>query len=111
MVIFKQKVLFILSILSGSLMLGALALISLNIGSFAAPVILHFDAFRGIDAFGSNLDVWFVWGMSLIILLMNMCLAEFLFYRERILAYILISSNFLFALLTFVIAGVIVSVN
>ncbi|KKU91082.1 MAG: hypothetical protein UY23_C0004G0027 [Candidatus Jorgensenbacteria bacterium GW2011_GWA1_48_11] len=111
MIIFKKKILLVLLIVSGALMLFSLGLIYFNIASFGSPVILHFDAFKGVDFLGDRLDVWLIWLSVLLIMILNVLLGEFLFYRERILAYLLIGANLLLALLTLAVSGVIVSVN
>lgn len=111
MEIFKEKILVILSALSGAFLFFGLVLIYFNIHNFSLPVILHFDAFRGIDLFGERVDVWGIWFTGLIAILVNTYLAEVLFYRERVLSYLFIGANFLLALLVLIISGVIVSVN
>jgi len=111
MMIFKEKPLFITTILSASLLLLSLLLIILNIHKVGSPVILHFDIFRGIDLFGNKIDIWFFWLSSLLIAFLNSALGEIFFYKERILSYLLVSSNLLFALITLVAVGVIITVN
>ena len=111
MEIFKEKILLVLSVLSGALFLSSFLLIALNVGGFGTPVILHYDALRGIDLFGEKFDVWAIWLTGFIIAVSNIFLGHILFYRERVLSYLFIAANFLIALLVLIISGVIVSVN
>jgi hypothetical protein len=111
MVIFKEKPILIIMALTGGLFLLSLLLVSFNVAGFSSPVILHFDVFRGIDLFGEKIDVWVFLLTAFLIGFLNIILGEAFFYRQRLLAYLLISANLLFALLTLVAVGVIVTVN
>lgn len=111
MIIFKKKILLVLLVLSVGLMIFSFGLIYFNIGSFGFSVVLHFDAFNGVNFLGSRSDVWLIWATTLLFIVLNTILAEFIFYRERVLAYSLIGANLLLAVLTLIVSGVIVAVN
>ena len=109
--ILNQKILRIFLILSGAILLFSLILIYLNIGRLSQPIILHFDNFKGVDAFGDKIDVWGLWLVGLAMILINLALGELFFYKERVLSYLLVGINILFSILLLVIVAVIINVN
>lgn len=75
------------------------------------PIILHFDNFKGVDAFGDKIDVWGIWLMGLAMILINLVLGELFFYKERVVSYLLVSVNILISILILIISAVIINVN
>lgn len=54
----------------------------------AGPLIIHFDAFKGIDWVGSRIDVFGIFISALVMFLINVFLANFIYERERFLSYL-----------------------
>jgi hypothetical protein len=111
MTLFRQKVLLILMGLTAALFLASLVLSLLRLGDLSYPVILHFDAFNGVNFVGNMTDFWSIWFSGLVIVVLNTWLAGTLFRRERFLSYLFVSVNVLIALLVLIITGVVVSAN
>lgn len=111
MAILKQKVLLILLGFSAALFLGSFVLSIFKLNNLSYPVILHFDAFRGVDFIGDMTDFWSIWASGLFITIINTWLGETLFHRERFLAYLFLSANVLIALLILIISGVVIGAN
>jgi len=111
MKIFKQKILLIFLALTAVLFILSFALIYFNLGRLSAPLILHFDALRGVDFFGEKADFWGIWLVAFVVAIINMILGEVFFYRERILSYIFLGANLLLAILTLIFVAVVIRVN
>jgi len=109
--IFKQKILLVFSALSAFLFLLSLVLIYFNLSRLSAPLILHFDALRGVDFFGEKYDFFGIWLVGLAAAIINTILSEIFFYRERILSYIFSGVNLLLALLILIFVAVVIRVN
>jgi hypothetical protein len=102
------RVLLGLSILTVLLSVG---LFYFNAEVLPAKLIIHFDAFRGVDFFGDATDVW--WALALIIGMvgLNTALAAAFFYRERLGSYLLLGVSVLLGFLSLVFVSTILSVN
>ena len=74
-------------------------------------LVVHFDAFRGIDFLGDKFDVFNVLWIGLLVTLVNFFLSAALYYRERFLSYLIEYFNIFFALLILIAVAVIISVN
>ena len=111
MTIFREKILLILIGISAALFAASLLLTFFRLNGLSYPVILHFDAFRGVDFVGNLADFWTIWAGGIIIAAANLWLAVSLFHRERFLSYLFVSANVLIALLTLIITGVVASAN
>lgn len=111
MKLLQEKPVIVLLAICGFFLLVALGILLLNISRIPTPLILHFDAFHGVDLFGSIGDVWGMWSMGLLICLMNVAIAEIFFMRERVLAYLFVGANVLFAILLMIMMAVVASVN
>ncbi len=109
--IFKERVLLIFIILSFSLLFFSLGLVYFNIRELSSPVIIHFDGLRDIDPFGKVGDLWFIWLTGFVIVLINVFFGNFFFYRERVLAYLILGTTLLFSILHLVALAQIISVN
>ncbi len=108
---FKEKAPVALLLVSGALFLIATAIVALNVGHLPASIILHFDAYHGIDLFGTVEDLWKLLGAMIFLALVNTFLGSESFSRARTLAYLLIGTNVLLSLLTVVALATIVYVN
>jgi hypothetical protein len=76
-----------------------------------AGLIIHFDAYKGIDFIGGKLDVFGILITALAIILINLFLADFLYHRERFLSYIFGFGSLGLSILILIAIGVIISVN
>ncbi|MDP3725422.1 MAG: hypothetical protein Q8R20_03070 [Nanoarchaeota archaeon] len=74
-------------------------------------LILQFNAAEGIRSLGGKMDVGMIFGISGLVIAGNMVLAKELFFKERVLAMILIWGSGLIALFTLIMMGLIVSIN
>ncbi len=82
-----------------------------KVNMLSLPVILHFDAFNGVDKFGDQSSVWGVWGLGFVFFLLNSVLGEVFFLRERALTFVFLGTNLLFSLLFLIIISVIITIN
>ena len=78
MAILKQKVLQF-SWDSQRCFFGSFVLSILKLNNLSYPVILHFDAFRGVDFIGDMTDFRGIWASRLFITIINAWLGETLF--------------------------------
>ena len=111
MAIFREKIFLILIGISAALFVAGLLLGIFRLNGLSYPIILHFDAFRGVDFVGNLTDFWTIWAGGIVIATVNLRLAASLFHRERFLSYLFVSANVLVALLTLIITGVVASAN
>ena len=74
-------------------------------------IIIHFDAFRGIDFFGSARDVFGILLVALSMVAVNLFLADYLYHRERFLSFILSFVSLTITILILIAVSVIISVN
>lgn len=109
--VFKDKYLRTIFCLSSVILLIILLLICLKFWNIQGPVIIHFDAYKGIDFLGSRFDVFGIFISALIIFIINLFLAEYLFYRERFLSYLFVSASLFFVILVLIAVATIISVN
>jgi hypothetical protein len=109
--IFKDKYLRTVFCISLVVLLVVFVLICSKFLQTQKPIIIHFDAYKGIDFLGSRIDVFGILLSAATIFLINMFLAEFLFYRERFLSYFFGASTLFFTILILIVVASIVSVN
>ncbi|MFA5871351.1 MAG: hypothetical protein WC858_01385 [Parcubacteria group bacterium] len=62
-------------------------------------IILHYNIYFGVDAIGSWKNVFFMPGLALALLLINLVLSRFFYYKERLLAYLFSASALILQLL------------
>lgn len=107
----SNKVLRILFLLGLFLFVVSFVFIILKVNMLSLPVILHFDAFNGVDKFGDQSSVWGVWGLGFVFFLLNSVLGEVFFLRERALTFVFLGTNLLFSILFLIIISVIITIN
>ncbi len=107
----ENKILLIGTVLTALFFLLALALAIFNVGDFTAPLILHFDSYRGADLLAGLAEFWLIFVASLVIIAGNILLSRFFWERERFLAYFLFLVNFFVSILLLVAVAVIVNTN
>lgn len=74
-------------------------------------IVLHFDAYRGIDFVGGRIDVVGLLLSGYVMLALNFLLADFLYTRDRFFSYILAFASLLLAVLFAVAMMIVYSVN
>jgi len=92
------------------LLLAALIFYS-KLGSTTMPLIIHFEADKGVDFLGGRLEVFGILFSGLIMILINLFLVDFLYHRERFLSHIFSFANLLVAILILIAIAVIINVN
>lgn len=100
--------------------IGALSLLILfltglifyfKFGQTTTPLIIHFEIGKGIDFLGGQSKVFGILFSSLIMILINFFLADFLYFRERFLSYIFGFASLTIAILILIVISVIISIN
>ncbi len=109
--IIKDKILLIVLAISFLFLISSLVLILVNQGSFVESLIIHVDAFQGVDMMGDVTDIWNVLLMGVIIFLINTLLIKVFYLRERIISYIILSANFILSLFVLIKIANIISIN
>lgn len=107
----RHLMLVVLHAASILLLLASFVIIIFFQGKFSPPLILHFNPLNGADVFGERFDVFAMWSLGLVFVLLNVLLGRTFFYRERILSYIFAGMNVLLSFLLLIAIAVIVSVN
>ncbi len=74
-------------------------------------VIVHFDIYKGIDVVGNKAEVFGILAVALVMLVINLFLANFTYDRERFLSYILSFGSLILSILFLIAVAVISSVN
>jgi hypothetical protein len=83
----------------------------LKLADTSAPLIVHFDVYKGIDFLGNRFDILNILVVALIILLINFFLAEFIFDRQRFLSFIFAYVSLAISALILIAISVIISIN
>ena len=92
-------------------MIVSLALVAMNYGAITQNIVLHFDAFQGVDLFGSKANLWGVWVLGLMMMMVNGILCYEFYNRERFFSYLFIMGNVLISMLVLIIDAVLISIN
>lgn len=74
-------------------------------------LIIRFNGTEGIKSLGEKWNVLGIFGTSGILIGGNFFLARELFFRERVLAFLLLWGSGLIALFTLIVTGLIISIN
>jgi hypothetical protein len=107
----KDKYLRIIGGLSLLILSLAAAIFYLKLGSTTTPLIVHFEAGKGVDFLAGRLEVFGILISGLFIILINLFLAGFLYFRERFLSYIFTFIGLLVSVLILIAIAVIINVN
>ncbi|MBI2037234.1 MAG: hypothetical protein HYT14_02645 [Candidatus Liptonbacteria bacterium] len=97
--------------LSLAALLFTLAVMYAEIGTIRGPLIVHFDAYRGIDATGGRPDLFLLPVAGLLMLALDMALASALYERERFVSHLIAFAGLAFSLLILIASFAIMSVN
>ncbi len=111
MKIFKNKNFIVILGLSLGFLILAAGVAYLHLAEIKTPLIIHFDAFKGIDFLGDRFDVFSILIVALAIVLINLFLAEFIFDRQRFLSFVLAYVGLAVSALTLIAISVIISIN
>jgi len=110
-IIFKDRILLISTAFCLVFLVAGFFVVYLNIGELTSPLILNFDETLGQDFFGNVQSLWFLWITGLVVVLANIFLGHFLFYRERMLSYLIFGITALFSLFHLISVIRVVSIN
>ncbi|MDI6717793.1 MAG: hypothetical protein QMD86_01970 [Patescibacteria group bacterium] len=91
--------------------LAAAGVIFADFGNKNEPVIIHFDAYKGIDHIGNKIEMFGILFLEMTILLVNLFLSDFIYSRERFFSYVLGFVNLVISALVFIAAIAINSIN
>lgn len=83
----------------------------INLSEITTPLIIHFDAYKGIDFLGNKTDVFNILIVAAVMFLINFVLAEFIFDRQRFLSYNFAFVSLMISILILIAILVIISVN
>jgi len=83
----------------------------LRLGEISTPLIIHFDAYKGIDFLGNRFDVLGILAVATTMFLVNLFLARFVFDRQRFLSYTLAYITLAIAILILIAVSVIIAIN
>ncbi|MDP3052404.1 MAG: hypothetical protein Q8N22_00395 [bacterium] len=111
MKIFKNRNFIIIFGLSLGFLILASGATFLRLAEIKTPLIIHFDAFKGIDFLGDRFDVLKILIVALVIILINLFLAEFIFDRQRFLSFVFAYVGLVTSALTLIAIAVIISIN
>ena len=107
----KDKILLIFSGLSLIMLVASLILVYANIKELSSPLIIHINAFQGVDMMGGIDNLWNILLMGALIFVINNALANVFFLRERILSYIIFTINFIISLFILINVANIIMLN
>lgn len=109
--IFKDRYLLIVFGLSTLMLIFNFIFAFISLGNTGAPLIIHFDAYKGIDVLAGRGTVFGILLSASAMLILNIFLADFLYHRDRFLSYILAFVSLPITILILIVISVIVSVN
>ncbi len=111
MKIFKNRNFIVIFGLSLGFLILTAGVAYLRLTEITTPLIIHFDAFKGIDFLGDRFDVSNILIVALIIILINSILAEFIFDRQRFLSFVFAYVSLAISILILIAVSVIISIN
>ena len=79
--------------------------------NFNDILIIHSDAFRGIDVVGSKFQVFGILVSASAMMVVNLLLANFVYQRERFLSYLFSFVNLILSILFLIVIMVISAAN
>ena len=93
------------------LLVVAFLLAYFSFGGAGNILVVHFDAFRGIDFLGDKTDVYGIIGIGAVLALVNFTLVRVLYSRDKFLARFIVFASVFISILIFVTVVAIISVN
>lgn len=109
--IIHQQGLFIMLLSSAVLFCASLIALVWNFFGMPSEIVLQFDAFHGILLSGHKASLFAIWLGALLLGGVNFVLAEKLFFRNRVLTYLVTTTTLIISFFALVAIGTIVSVN
>jgi len=109
--ILKDKYLRAVFALSFLILLFGFIFAYLQVWDITSPLIIHFDVYKGIDFLGNRFDVFGILLTALVMIAVNLWLANFLYYRERFLSFVFGFVSLGLSILILIAISVIISVN
>ena len=109
--VLKEKYLVLPFGLSLVLLLAASGKTLVNFWNLKGLIAIHFDSFRGFDFFGTRGDVYEILGIGAAVLILNIAIANSLYFKERFLSYLIAYATPFFSLLIYLGVGVIIAIN
>lgn len=109
--ILKDKYLRFALLVTIAVFLFTLVFTIISFSGASGSLVIHFDAFKGIDFVGTKTQVFGIMAVGFVILLINFLLAEFIYRRERFFAYAIVFSSLILSILLLIVISVINSVN
>ena len=110
-IILKDKYTRLALIAAFLFLLFAFSSAYVNLADNQSLMVIHFDSFRGADFFGDKNDVFEILMSAAAVLLINAFLANELYFRERILSYLIVFATMVFMVLILAGVNVIISIN
>lgn len=86
------------------------SLVYVNILDAANVLVIHFDAFKGVDFFGGKSDVFDIIVTAAIVWLINISMAQMFYYREKFLSYVIAGSTLIYMVLILLAVNAIISI-
>ena len=83
----------------------------MKLQNVSSPLVIHFDAYKGIDFFGGKTEIFGILFSAFVMVLMNFFLADFLYNRQRFLSYLFSFGSLAISILILIAISVIISVN
>lgn len=109
--IFKDKYLRVVFVLSFLVLIFALAEIFLQLNKLSVPLIIHFDAYRGIDFLGGKMEIFGILISSFVTIFINFIIGNFFYNREKFISYGLGLASLGLSILILIAVSVIMSIN
>ncbi|PIP30123.1 hypothetical protein COX26_00420 [Candidatus Jorgensenbacteria bacterium CG23_combo_of_CG06-09_8_20_14_all_54_14] len=110
MVFVRSRFLLACAGVSIALLLVSLTLVLVSVGNLEPPLVLHIGE-SGADLFGGVGSLYCLWGLGVVMVLVNTALGVRLFSSARALSYALLAGNVPIAILLLIAIGTIVSLN
>lgn len=111
MKVFENKNFGIIFGLSLGFLILTAVVVYLRLVEITTPLIIHFDAYKGIDFLGDRFDVSNILIVALAIFLINLILAEFIFDRQRFLSFVFAYISLSISILILIAISAIISIN
>ena len=111
MKVFKNKNCVIIFGLSFGILILTAVIVYVRLAEITTPLIIHFDAYKGIDFLGDRGDVFKILIVALTIFVLNLILAEFIFDRQRFLSFTLAFIGLATSILILIAISVIININ
>lgn len=109
--IIKDKYLPAIFALSFLIWVFSMAEIILKLKKISVPLVIHFDAYRGIDFLGGKFEIFGILITSFFIMSINFFFGNFFYNRERFISYGFGLASLGLSVLILIAVSVIMAVN